>query len=316
MTPGLPVRFFHKNLLVFEKNCRYLQTMKNFEKINLEDYFQSGEGGQALAYTRKDGGAMAKMFLFGLGTETIESEFRKSLAVYESGIPCPRPLRLVTDGEHYGAEYEVIAGKRSFTRIISEEPEQLEPLSIRFAQMGKKLHSTPANTAVFPDMKDVIRPWIEKSTCISEALRGRLLAALDSIPSVTNCVHGDFHIGNIITDGKKDYWIDLGDFAYGAPEWDLSMNFYLAYYMSPEYMENLFHIDTASFRRHWSCLVKSYYGLHTQEEQRAKEKEMLKFTVLKLYLFFCKRHNGEGEPEPKLEGLANAFLAGMAPGVF
>ena len=137
----------------------------------------------AQAQTRKDGAALAKMFLYGMGSETVEREFLISRAVYEAGIPCPEPVRLITDGERFGAEYEIIANKRSYTRIISEEPEQLEPLTLKFVKLGKKLHSTPANTDVFPDMKDVIRPWIEKSTCLSDPLRGRLLSALDSIPS-------------------------------------------------------------------------------------------------------------------------------------
>ena len=290
--------------------------MNQYQPINLEDYFQSGEGGQAVTYTRKDGSAMAKMFQFGLGQETVEREFRISRAVYEAGIPCPEPIRLVTDGQRFGAEYEVIANKRSFTRIISQEPEQLEPLTLKFAQLGKSLHSVPANTDVFPDMKDVIRPWIEKSACISEPLRGRLLSTLDSIPSPKTCVHGDFHIGNIITDGEKDYWIDLGDFAYGAPEWDLSMNFFLAFYLAPEFMNNLFHLDPATFRRHWNLLVRSYYGIQTEEEVRSCEKGMLKYTALKLMFNFCKRRNGQGEFSPQQEGLANAFLSGIAPGVF
>jgi len=289
--------------------------MSKYEKINLEDYIQTGEGGQALTYTKKDGSSLAKMFMHGLGSETVEHEFLISKAVYEAGIPCPKPIRLVTDGERFGGEYEVIAGKRSFTRIISQEPEQLEPLSVQFALLGKKIHQTPANTAVFPDMKEVIRPWIEKSTCISEPLRARLLATLDSLPSPKTCLHGDFHIGNIITDGKKDYWIDLGDFSYGAPEWDLSMNLYLAYYMSPESMDLLFHLDPATFRKHWSILVRTYYGVQTLEEQQACEKKLLKYTALKLFFNFCKRHNGQGAPNPQLEGLANAFLSGMAPGV-
>ena len=290
--------------------------MNQYQQINLEDYFQSGEGGQALTFTRKDGTAMAKMFQYGQDSEAVEREFRISKAVYEAGIPCPQPIRLVTDGQRFGAEYEVIANKRSFTRIISQEPDQLEPLTLKFAQLGKRLHSVPANTDVFPDMKEVIRPWIEKSACISEPLRGRLLSTLDSIPSPKTCLHGDFHIGNIITNGEKDYWIDLGDFAYGAPEWDLSMNFYLAYYMSPENMDLLFLLDPATFRRHWSLLVRSYYGVQTLEEQRSFEKGMLKFTAIKLLFNFSKRHNGQGEPSPQLEGLANAFLSGMAPGIF
>ena len=289
--------------------------MSKYEKINLEDYIQSGEGGQALTYTKKDGSSLAKMFMHGLGSETVEHEFLISKAVYEAGIPCPKPIRLVTDGERFGGEYEVIAGKRSFTRIISQDPEQLEPLTLKFARLGKQLHATPANTEVFPDMKEVIRPWIEKSTCISEPLRARLLATLDSLPSPKTCLHGDFHIGNIITDGKKDYWIDLGDFSYGAPEWDLSMNLYLAYYMSPENMDLLFHLDPATFRKHWSILVRTYYGVQTLEEQQACEKNLLKYTALKLLFNFCKRYNGQGAPNPQLEGLANAFLSGMAPGV-
>lgn len=289
--------------------------MSKYEKINLEDYIQTGEGGQALTYTKKDGSSLAKMFMHGLGSETVEHEFLISKAVYEAGIPCPKPIRLVTDGERFGGEYEVIAGKRSFTRIISQDPEQLEPLTLKFARLGKQLHATPANTEVFPDMKEVIRPWIEKSTCISEPLRARLLATLDSLPSPKTCLHGDFHIGNIITDGKKDYWIDLGDFSYGAPEWDLSMNLYLAYYMSPENMDLLFHLDPATFRKHWSILVRTYYGVQTLEEQQACEKNLLKYTALKLLFNFCKRYNGQGAPNPQLEGLANAFLSGMAPGV-
>ena len=43
------------------------------------------------------------------------------------------------------------------------------------------------------------------------------------LPSPKTCLHGDFHIGNIITNGEKDYWIDLGDFAYGAPDFQTIM---------------------------------------------------------------------------------------------
>ena len=38
-----------------------------------------------------------------------------------------------------------------------------------------------------------------------------------SVPEAITCLHGDMHIGNVITDGMRDYWIDLGDFAYGNP---------------------------------------------------------------------------------------------------
>ena len=38
-----------------------------------------------------------------------------------------------------GAEYELIKNKRSYTRIISQEPERLEEISLKFARMAKEL---------------------------------------------------------------------------------------------------------------------------------------------------------------------------------
>lgn len=286
-----------------------------YQRINLEDYVQSGEGGQALAYNSKDGLTVAKLFMKSYGAETAEREFLVSKAVYEAGIPSPKPIRLVTDGERFGGEYQLVPGKRSFARIISQEPEQLEPLSKRFAHLAKAIHSTPANTEAFPEMKAVIRPWIEKSESITEPLRKRLLETLDSIPSPRTSLHGDLHIGNIITDGKKDYWIDLGDFAWGCPEWDFSMIYFTAFYMTPDRTDWIFHLDPPTLQKHWTLLLREYYGFRTDEEQRAYEKNLLKFAALKLYYNFCKRYEGKGQPSPQLEAMAGAFLSGIAPGL-
>ena len=88
--------------------------MKNYEHINLDDYIQSGEGGMALTYNHKDGKTLAKLFMKGMGAETAEREFLVNKTVYEMGIHTPKPIRLVTDGERFGAEYELIRNKRSF----------------------------------------------------------------------------------------------------------------------------------------------------------------------------------------------------------
>ena len=87
--------------------------MEKYEHINLEDYFQSGEGGTALTYGHKHGKTLAKLFTPGMGAESAEREFLVSKTVYEMGIPTPEPIRLVTDGTRFGAEYELIQDKRS-----------------------------------------------------------------------------------------------------------------------------------------------------------------------------------------------------------
>lgn len=99
--------------------------MNTYETIDLNDYVQTGEGETALTYNHKDGKTLAKLFMPSMTADNAIREFRISQIVYEIGLPTPKPIRLITDGEHYGAEYELIQHKRSFTRIISQEPDQL-----------------------------------------------------------------------------------------------------------------------------------------------------------------------------------------------
>ena len=63
-----------------EKNQLY--SMDNYEKINLDDYFQTGEGGTALTYNHKDGKTLAKLFMPGMGAEQAEREFKVNHVVY------------------------------------------------------------------------------------------------------------------------------------------------------------------------------------------------------------------------------------------
>lgn len=206
--------------------------MENYEHINLDEYIQSGEGGTALSYSHKDGKTLAKLFMKGMGAETAEREFMVNKIVYEMGIPTPKPLRLVTDGTRFGAEYELIPNKRSFARILSQEPEQLESLSLRFAAMAQEIHRTPVDTTRLPSMKNLIREQIVRYKEIPEDVREKALQFLEAVPDSPTCLHGDLHIGNVITDGERTLWIDVGDFAYGVPEWDLGMMYYASNYMS------------------------------------------------------------------------------------
>ena len=115
-----------------------------YEQIHLEDYIQTGEGGTALSYNHKEGKTLAKLFTPGMAAETAEREFMVNKTVYEMGLPTPKPIRLVTDG-------------------------------------------------------------------------------------------------------NRTLWIDVGDFAYGAPEWDLCMLFYSAKFMNEQRADNIFHLTPDAY---------------------------------------------------------------------
>lgn len=263
------------------------------QRIDLNDYVQTGEGGTALTYNHKDGKTLAKLFLAGIAAENAIREFRTSQVVYESGLPTPKPIRLITDGTRYGAEYELIQPKRSFTRIISQEPNQLVPLSQRFAMLAKHIHQTPADTTRLPDMRELAGTWIDRLADFPDELKRRFHRFIDTVPSTPTCLHGDLHIGNIITDGSRDLWIDVGDFAYGVPEWDLGMMYYSSHFLRPERADNIFHLDNDTLRAHWDAFATVYYGTDSHEALDAEVRKLQPFIATKIAFFIGKLTDGK-----------------------
>lgn len=282
--------------------------MNDFERINLEDYIQTGEGGTALTYNHKDGKTLAKLFMSGFAADTAKHEFLINQVVYESGLPTPKPIRLLTDGERFGAEYELINNKRSFTRIISQEPDKLVPFSERFAVLAKQIHQTPADTTRLPDMRELAGTWIDRLADFPDELKRRFHRFLETVPSTPTCLHGDLHIGNIITDGQRDLWIDVGDFAYGVPEWDLGMMYYSSHFLSPERADNIFHLDNDTLRAHWDAFAPVYYGTDSKEALEAEVRKLHPFIATKMAFFISKLSEGKHSFSGPLLQLFDKYL--------
>lgn len=268
--------------------------MNEIQKIQLEDYVQTGEGGTAITYNHKNGKTLAKLFMPGIAADTATREFCINQVVYESGLPTPQPIRLITDGTRFGAEYELISPKRSFTRIISQEPDQLVPLSERFAILARQIHETPADTQRLPDMKELVATWIDRHENLPDTYKERFHRFLESVPSTPTCLHGDLHIGNIITDGQRDLWIDVGDFAYGVPEWDLSMLYYSSHFLSAERADNIFHLDLPTLKAHWDAFARVYYSTDSKEVLEAEIRKLYPFIATKMTFIISKLTNGKG----------------------
>lgn len=281
---------------------------EEMQLINLDDYFQTGEGGTALTYNHKNGKTLAKLYLPSLAADTAIREFRINQVVYESGLPTPKPIRLITDGTRYGAEYELISPKRSFTRIISEEPDKLVPLSERFAVLAKQIHQTPADTKRLPDMKDLVRAQVEGFIEMPDSYKARIYRFLDSVPSAPTCLHGDLHIGNIITDGQRDLWIDVGDFAYGVPEWDLGLMYHSTHSLRAETTDKIFHVDPPTMKAHWDAFAPVYYGTNSTEELETEARKLRPFLAVKMAFLLSKLSDGKHAFAGFMQQMLDSFL--------
>ena len=257
--------------------------MNTYETIDLNDYVQTGEGGTSLTYTHNTRHTMAKLFNLANEAEMAEREFQTARAVFEMGIPTPEPLRLVTDGLRLGVEYELISNKRSFTRIISQEPERLEEISLTFARMARELHAKKADTSRFMSVKERLRRFYqEKGDRVTEEYKERALAFIDKAPDADTCLHGDLHIGNVITDGRRNLWIDLGQFSYGVPEWDLGWMWTICNRMDGKRSDFILHVTPETLKAHWNIFIATYLGTDDQAAIGQYTKRLMAFYAVKL----------------------------------
>ncbi|MDO5442920.1 MAG: phosphotransferase, partial [Bacteroidia bacterium] len=248
--------------------------MKNEDRtpeiIDLQDWEQSGEGSWGVTYFHKsDDTLLLKLNSEDMPQEENLKEFNFTNAVHLLGVKCPAALRLVSDGHRFGYISERLAGKKSFARIISEDPAMIEPLAKDFAAAARYLHSIPCDTGVFESITERFRTQINSCRWIKKRTKALLNSYADGLRPITTCLHGDMHPGNYLRADKGDYWIDLGRFGYGDPDLDYASQYVLAN-LAPEYMTKwLLHIDHATYGRFLELYGQYHYGedFHSAETQ-------------------------------------------------
>lgn len=230
------------------------------EAIDLNEYEESGGGYMGTSFNHKGGKRMMKLYEPSVPYSDIEREYAVSQEITKLGLRVPKAYRLVTDGRRIGVEFERITPKRSFARAISQEPQNLEKYAILFAKKCKELHSTQCNIQFFHSAADFFVDVVNKTKIFNDEEKLKVIDYIQSIPLATTCLHGDLHIGNIITDEQKEYWIDLADFKYGNPIFDFGVFYLVCNCNTEEMTQHLYHISNAEVHELWGIFLREYIG--------------------------------------------------------
>ncbi|MBQ6764597.1 MAG: phosphotransferase [Paludibacteraceae bacterium] len=228
-------------------------------KIDLNDYVRTGEGANGASYNHKsDPNIMLKLYFRNF--EAAEQELVLARKVYEMGIPTPEPGDLVTDGKQVGIRFRRLMDKKSFSRACGDNPERTDVYAREFAQMCIKLHNTHVDTSRFENVKDRLYAMLETNPDFTPVQKQKIHDYIAAAPDADTAIHGDLQFGNgiFVPSGEK-YFIDLGDFCYGFPLFDLGMVYLCCCLNNEEWTMEVNHMSNATARRFWDAFAEAYF---------------------------------------------------------
>lgn len=230
--------------------------------INLDDYVRSGEGANGASYFHKSNpDVMIKLYNASAQMRSIVSEQELSHKVYALGIAVPKPGELVTDGNgRFGIRFQRLQDKVSFSRAVADNPERVEELARRFASMCLKLHSTNVQSAGFESIKERDLRDLEQSPYFTPEEKKRTREFILKTPDANTAIHGDLQYSNAVMTRDGDFFIDLGDFAYGHPYFDLGQVLLSCCYSPDSFIREAYHMEPTMAREFWRFFVMGYFG--------------------------------------------------------
>ena len=229
-------------------------------KINLEDYVHSGEGANGESFDhRTDPSIMMKLYNPGKIQQPLD-EMLMARKVYDLGIPTPEPGDYVTDGVRYGIRFHRIVGKISYSRATGQHPENVARYAQEFAGMCRELHRVHVDTALFENVKDRNLRLLEENPFFTPAQKDAVGRFIADSPDTDTAIHGDLQFSNAIFVGEKRYFIDLGDFCYGYPLFDVGMVYLCCCISDEAFIRETFHMPKSLSIRFWEEFAPAYFG--------------------------------------------------------
>ena len=239
-------------------------------KIDLNDYVRVGEGANGASYNHKTNpDIMLKMYFRNF--EAAEKELELAQKVYAAGIPTPEPGDLVTDGERMGIRFRRLVGKRSYSRACGDEPERAPEYGREFAQLCKRLHAIHVDTTQFESVKERLYTLLDANPDFTPDQKTKIRAFIAAAPDADTAIHGDLQFGNAIfteKDGvRTPYFIDLGDFCYGYPMFDIGMVYLCCCLNDEAWTMEVNHMSNATAAQFWEAFQEEYFGPDQDKEE-------------------------------------------------
>jgi len=238
--------------------------------MDVKDWILSGGGMEGESYfSESHPDLFMKVYTLVSSKSYLENEFRLTQDLLSLGVSIPKELEITEFNGYPAIISQRIRNKKSFCRLAGEKPEMISNLANRMAAMVKDLHSKSVSDYSFESAFEKYQSLLNTNTLLDSKTKNAIQDALNEISADDRktLLHGDMHFGNIITDGKNDYFIDLGDICYGNPNLDLA-TFYIATHFGCEHsFDFLYHLSWKQALDFWEEFKLCYYGREITDEE-------------------------------------------------
>jgi tRNA A-37 threonylcarbamoyl transferase component Bud32 len=158
-----------------------------------------------------------KLFQRRFGSNFARHEARITARLHALGLRVPAVGEPVEVEGRFGFPMQRLDGTKLADQVLTD-PETAASAARVAAELHAALHAVHDPT--LPAMRSRFRRILESSDRLSDALREKVLTALDDLPEHDHVCHGDLHAGNILVTATGSFAIDCATAHRGNPRAD------------------------------------------------------------------------------------------------
>lgn len=245
---------------------------KAYRELSVDGCEVIGEGANGIVY-RTDPDTIVKVYKTPDSLDEIHNERELARKAFIMGIPTAIPYDVVKVGELYGSVFELLNAE-SFASLL-QQGEDVDELAKESVEILKIIHKTILKDGELPSKKQESVAWAEfVKPHLPAEIGEKLVKLFNEIPETNNMLHGDYHIKNIMRQGKENLLIDMDTLSVGHPVYEISQ-MYLAYIgfseTDPDDVKRFLGIERETSIEFFNSSMKYYFD--------GKDEEFIKAAV-------------------------------------
>ena len=246
---------------------------KAYRVVSVEGCEEIGRGANGTIY-RIDKDNVVKVYNNADALADIQHEREVARIALVLGIPTAISYDVVKVGDSYGSVFELL-NARSFSKILSTQPEEMDWCVNEFTEMLKKIHGTEVPAGKLPDMREKVIDWAKfMKEHLPEEAGSKLLSLVEAVPQDDHMIHGDYHTKNLELQGDEVLLIDMDTLAVGHPIFELA-SIYNAFIGFSEYdhetIKRFQGFDFETSKAFWKKFLAAYIGTNNEKKLREVE---------------------------------------------